>query len=232
MQNSKYHSSPISQNAKTGPMFVSTSDRRTCPDSCPLKANGCYVVGPVGWHWDKVTAGKRGDTFAGFLEKVRRLPGKTFWRHNQAGDLPGENEIIDGAMLADLVKANTGRNGFTYTHKPVLDRQNGPVKENREAIAAANRDGFTVNLSANGLNHADELAALGIGPVATILPDGITENTTTPSGRKVVICPAQKIEGMNCARCRLCARGQRSVVVGFMPHGAAKKKAAVIAAVN
>jgi len=189
-------------------MFVSTSDRRTCPDSCPLKANGCYVVGPVGWHWDKVTAGKRG------------------------GDLPGENEVIDGAMLADLVKANTGRNGFTYTHKPVLDRQNGPVKENREAIAAANRDGFTVNLSANGLKHADELAALGIGPVATILPDGITENTTTPAGRKVVICPAQKIDGMNCARCRLCARGQRSVVVGFMPHGAAKKKAAAIAAVN
>jgi hypothetical protein len=183
-------------------------------------------------HWRKVTDGKRGTGWEDFRRAVANLPQGQLWRHNQAGDLPGESDRISVPMLEDLVRANKGRRGFTYTHKPVLDRQRGEVVENREAIAKANREGFTINLSANGLKHADELAALKIAPVVTLLPSGIEDNTTTPNGRKVVVCPAQKIDGITCAKCRLCARADRSVIIGFIPHGNAKRKTGAVADKN
>lgn len=231
--NIQVHFTASSSNAKTGPIPVSTTSNNTCPDSCPLKAGGCYANGgPLGMHWRKVSKFERGSGWEDFRRAIANLPQGQLWRHNQAGDLPGENDKISAPLLEDLVRANRGRRGFTYTHKPVLDRQRGPVVENREAIAKANREGFTINLSANGLRHADELAALKIGPVATILPPGVEENTMTPDGRKVVVCPAQKFDGITCAKCRLCSRADRSVIVGFMPHGASKRKTGAVAVNN
>ena len=227
-----FHLTRSSSNEKTGPIPVSTSPDSTCPDSCPLKGKGCYVVGPIKWHWDKVSRGERGSPWESFLDELRTLPRGQLWRHNQAGDLVGENQEIALELLKDLVKANQGRKGFTYTHKPVLNEQAGPVESNRAAIKEANAQGFTINLSANGLNHADKLAALGIGPVCTILPDQNPVNRTTPQGRKVVICPAQTRKNTTCASCGLCQRADRSVIVGFMPHGSQQKKALAIARAN
>ena len=230
--NPTFHLTRSSSNEKTGPIPVSTSPASTCPDSCPLKGNGCMVIGPFKWHWDKVSRGERGSPWESFLDELRTLPKGQLWRHNQAGDLPGNNEEISSEFLKDLVRANQGRRGFTYTHKPVLREQAGPVERNRAAIKEANAQGFTINLSANGLNHADKLAALNIGPVCTILPDQNPVNRTTPQGRKVVICPAQTRENTTCASCGLCQRADRSVIVGFMPHGSQQKKALAIARAN
>jgi hypothetical protein len=227
-----FHLTRSSSNEKTGPIPVSTSPASTCPDSCPLKGNGCMVIGPFKWHWDKVSRGERGGAWEVFLDELRTLPRGQLWRHNQAGDLPGDNEEILPEFLKDLVNANQGRKGFTYTHKPVLSEQAGPVESNRAAIKEANAQGFTINLSANGLNHADKLAALGIGPVCTILPDQNPVNRVTPQGRKVVICPAQTRDNTTCASCGLCQRADRSVIVGFMPHGSQQKKALEIARAN
>ncbi len=227
-----FHLTRSSSNTKLGPIPASTSPASTCPDSCPLKNKGCYVVGPIKWHWDKVSRGERGSAWEVFLDELRSLPRGQLWRHNQAGDLPGDNEEILPEFLKDLVNANQGRKGFTYTHKPVLSEQAGPVESNRAAIKEANAQGFTINLSANGLNHADKLAALGIGPVCTILPDQNPVNRVTPQGRKVVICPAQTRDNTTCASCGLCQRTDRSVIVGFMPHGAQQKKALAIARAN
>jgi hypothetical protein len=227
-----FHLTRSSDNAKTGPIPVSTLPQFTCPDSCPLKGNGCMVIGPMKWHWDKVSRGERGSAWEAFLNELRSLPRGQLWRHNQAGDLAGKNQEIALELLKDLVNANQGRKGYTYTHKPVLDDQEGPVQSNRAAIKNANAQGFTINLSANGLNHADKLAALGIGPVCTILPDQNPVNRITPQGRKVVICPAQTRNNTTCATCGLCQRADRSVIVGFMPHGAQQKKALAIARAN
>jgi hypothetical protein len=231
------HLTLSSSNVKTGPIPVSTSGRSTCPDACPLKKSnggkGCYGEGgPLSWHWSAVDRADRGATFDGLCDAIAGLPVGQVWRHNQVGDLPGDNNHVNGALLGKLARANRGRRGFTYTHKPVLDEQSGPVENNRKAIAAANRDGFVVNLSANGLAHADKLAALNIGPVVTILPDSLGLNTKTPEGRRVVVCPAQVRKNVTCATCQLCSRGDRSVIVGFIPHGASKKHVAKMAEGN
>lgn len=222
-----------SRNAKTGDMPVSTTSADTCPSACPLRADnagGCYAAaGPLAMHWRKVSSGERGTDWKTFCDTVAALPEGTLWRHNQAGDLPGLGDKIDRAALRQLVDANRGRKGFTYTHKPMTSAAN------RKAIKSANASGFTINLSANNLSHADTLAALGIGPVVAVLPRDHVGNTATPEGRKVIQCPATRDDledrgkTINCKDCGLCAIAERDFIVGFPAHGAAAKKADSVA---
>lgn len=214
----------ISRNAKTGPIPVTTSSAETCPDACPLKKNGCYADGgPLGLFWRKVTERKAGLAFADAIAQIRALPKGTLWRHNQSGDLAGAGDQIDATALDQLVGANRGKRGFTYTHKPVHSLAN------QLAIRAANAAGFTINLSANTLAEADRLAALQIAPVVVVLPADATRATTTPEGRKVAICPATISEGVTCATCGLCALRDRKAIIGFPAHGSAKRKAEAVA---
>lgn len=216
------HLVAVSSNAKTGPIPVSTSSEETCPDVCPFKASKmCYAKsGPLALHWNKVSNGVYNAdlSWSTFLTKIKALRFGQLWRHNQAGDLPGVNEEIDTEKLNELVEANKGKKGFTYTHKPV---ENNP--KNAEAVKNANKNGFTVNLSANNLEHADELLAMNIGPVCSVVPINQTKNTVTPKGTKVVICPAAVRENVSCSTCKLCAHSERKYVIGFPAHGTKKK---------
>jgi hypothetical protein len=182
---------------------------------------GCYAkAGPLAIVWKEVD--DIGTDLKEFCDKIASLPNGQLFRHNQAGDLPGTGETIDTKALGAIVKASTGKRGFTYTHKNPFN------KRNANAIAKANRNGFTINLSANNLGHADKLADLGIAPVVTVLPSDGT-STTTPKGRRVVQCPATSRDDVSCKTCQLCQR-QRDVIVGFPAHGAAHRKANAIAA--
>lgn len=205
-----------SANAKTGPIPVSTSSAVTCADDCPFKIKGCYAKGgPLNLHWSKVTSGERGIDWQSFIKQVRNFSAGQLWRHNQAGDLPGVGNAIDATALSQLTEANTGKRGFTYTHKP-------PTGSNLTALRAANAAGFTVNLSANSIGHADQLAKLGL-PVAAVVPQDSPDRFTTPEGNRVVICPAQRVDGLSCDKCRLCAKANRGFIVGFKPHGSGSK---------
>jgi hypothetical protein len=207
-----------SANVKTGPIPTSVTSANSCPTSCPFMGSGCYAEsGPLAIHWAKTSTGERGMSWVDFCGTVEALPVGQLWRHNVAGDLPGHNENIDAAMLGELVHANIGKRGFTYTHKT-----NNPA--NYQWIKAANEWGFTVNLSANNLEHADQLAALEIGPVVTVLPIDAPRTTTTPAGRTVVTCPATYRDDIACNTCQLCQR-QRETIVGFPVHGTSKAKA-------
>ena len=217
--NHTYHLTRVSANSKTGPIPVSTTSSSTCPVTCPLKNNGCYAEhGKVGMHWRKVSSGERGGDVEQFAAQIKRLPRHQLWRYGQAGDLPGDGHRIDAHALAVIVEANKGRRGFAYTHYPVDDPANAA------AIAAANAAGFTINLSANNLDHADELAVADIGPVVVLLPPEQTKPTLTPAGRHVSVCPASIRDDIDCARCGVCAT-DRVAIIGFPAHGSGKAKA-------
>jgi len=218
------HTTPKSKNVKTGEIPVTTTTADTCPDDCAFKDNGCYAQqGPLALHWAKVTKGERGDTWKEFLFKVQSFKADQLWRHNQAGDLAGDGKRLDAEANDQLADANVGKRGFTYTHYPVLtDRHNAQV------VKRMNDKGFVVNLSGNNLAHADALYDLGIAPVTTVLPETQTTNTTTPKGRKVVVCPATIRDNVSCATCQLCARN-RDAIVGFPAHGTSKRKANEVA---
>lgn len=214
------HLTKVSTNVKTGPMPVSTTEKASCPNSCSLKGNGCYAEsGPLGIHWAAVSNGKRGTSWAEFCEAISKLPRGIVWRHNQAGDLPGDGLSINVHMFNMLIAANKGRKGFTYTHYNVLNNES-----NRTWVHAANKEGFTVNLSAESYQEADKLAALNIGPVVTIQAEGMAHITYTPEGRKVITCPATYRDDVSCYTCKLCQKQDRPIIA-FPVHGTSKKKA-------
>ena len=204
-----------SGNKKLGPIPASISSAETCPPSCSFYGNGCFAEFHVlRAHWSKVP--ERGLKWGQFLELIRALPEGQIWRHNVAGDLPGEGEELDVAKLFDLAHANSGRRGFSFSHK-----KQGPFK--MPAIRRVNELGFTVNVSADSLEEADELASWRV-PVAVVLPhDAPNKGIRTPAGRHVVVCPAET-HGLTCARCQLCANADRKSIVGFKAHGQWKQR--------
>lgn len=216
----------VSGNRKTGPMPVSTSNSSTCPDACPIKLKGCYAkYGPTGLAWRNVDSGKAKSAveWPQFIRQVKALSRGVLWRHNQAGDLNGSNNEIDGLALRQLVNANRGKRGFTYTHYPM------DTIANMMAVHQANNEGFTINLSGNNIAHADELKALNVGPVVVMMPRDASKVTVTPAGNKVVICPAENSDKVNCVKCGICADAKRDYIIGFRAHGTAAKTVEVIA---
>jgi hypothetical protein len=234
-----------SRNAKTGAISTTMTSAKACPNDCPLKNAGCYADGgATAINWRKITSGEMGLPWQEFIAAVKtKIIKGALWRHNVAGDLQSDGITIDADKLADLTKANKGKRGFTYTHHNTLNHA-----ANREAVKAANAGGFTVNLSANNLAHADALAAQNIAPVASVLPAEYqrcknepladykrrvaTLPKTTPDGRPVTICPATFIDVVNCANCGLCQNQNRKAIVGFPAHGFRTKKADKIAREN
>jgi hypothetical protein len=156
-----------------------------------------------------------------FCIAIASLPAGQLWRLNQAGDLPGRGEEVNLSELRQLLRANKGKRGFSYSHKR--------SPEALAAIREANAEGLTVNLSGNSLADADALAETKAGPVVCVLPESQKANCATPAGRKVVICPATYREGVSCASCQLCQRAERSVIIGFPAHGTQKRKASAVA---
>ena len=224
----------ISFNKKTGPIPVTMSESSTCPDSCPWKGtNGCYaeysrtgmqfralstdgiseagrkVISPIPWEQ--------------LCRHISVLPRGQVWRKNIAGDLPGIGDTLDHQMLDQLVRANTkaGAKGFCYTHKPV--GFTGQLLINACAIRAANTQGFTISLSADGLKQADRLSDLNIAPVVAVVDKDAGKRFTTPAGRGCVVCPAE-YTNLTCDRCRLCIKKNRTSIVCFRAHGPGRVK--------
>ena len=221
------HFMRVSSNAKTGPIPVSMSPKFTCPNSCELKANGCYAEsGNTNIHWNRLSTGaydqsKNVFEWSYFCAEITKLPKGQLWRHNVAGDLPSDDAInIDHNKMVQLILSNDKRKGFTYTHYDCENNQ-----DNAMIVNCANQSGFTVNLSANSIAHADRLVALNIGPVVTIMPMDCDKVTITPNGNTIVQCPATYNDNVQCANCGICAVSTRKAIIGFPVHGTSKGKA-------
>lgn len=227
-----YHLTVKSTNRKTGKIPVSTSSQKTCPDSCQLK-KVCYAdVGCLKWHWDKVSNGtqKNLSNWEGFVEKIGALPKDQLWRHNQAGDLVGKKDVICAYSLDDLIEANKGKRGFTYTHYPIIKEQykgnesneaNGIVGFNKLCVQRANDGGFTVNVSADNLEIAEKLFNEGL-PTVSVVSEDAPAKGKTKNGIPYIVCPAQVKEGVTCHSCGLCQKSQRKAIIAFQVHGTHK----------
>lgn len=219
-----YHLTKKSSNAKTGPIAVSTTSRDSCSPSCPLFNNGCYAeTGPLKLHWDRVSAGPyddkpRGTDLESFVSALKSLPEGSCFRHNQAGDLPSSQGIINIHAFGLIANACHERKltAWTYTHHDLTHYGN------REIVKHAPQMGMTVNASAHSQSHAAELHKQGI-PSVCIVPKNESRKTWEHDGVKFLVCPAQWSD-KNCAECKLCSVAERSCVVAFKAHGTQAKK--------
>tara|TARA_Y100000401_G_scaffold115271_1_gene118700 strand:- start:20147 stop:20881 length:735 start_codon:yes stop_codon:yes gene_type:complete len=201
----------VSGNSQTGPIPVSTSGKDTCNPKCPL-IKKCYAK-KLFWinnDWNKVSSGERGTDYSTFTNSIRKLPHGQLWRHNQAGDIPSPNrpDLVD-----QLIKANRGRRGFTYTswdHKDKL-------------FLRAKRAGFTINKSCYTASSAAATAARGIPAVFSGAPVEYRDVTAwTEFGVRFVVCPTKRnspaAKKVQCATCQLCHTRPDNTVIVFPLH--------------
>jgi hypothetical protein len=215
---------PSSSNTQLGPIPASTTEKASCPSTCPLK-EVCYANFHFqGAAWKKVA--EKGMLWSEFISKVRRIAPGAIWRHNVSGDLPKDGEgNIDQQKVRQLVVANRGRKGYTYTHHLLTD-------DNLNIIKEANNNGFTISASCESVDVADSVMTKHGIPAVAVVPS--TESRrffTTTNGRKVVVCPAKIHDNVNCATCGICSNPDRTFIVAFPAHGTAKKKTDAIVTV-
>lgn len=96
---------------------------------------------------------------------------------------------------------------------------------NIRAIEAANKAGFTINISCDSLAASDLVALITAAPQSVVLSSTEKRHSlTTPAGRKVVVCPATYRDDINCATCQICAdKSPQRAVIGFPAHGTKKR---------
>lgn len=207
------------RNKKTGGIPTTRTDRRSCPASCPFNhGNGCYAAaGPEAIHWRKLD--HAGLSFEALLALIRALPKGQLWRHNTAGDLPDPSTVAGRVAIADLVAANRGRRGFTYSHHRL-------TRDAVQWFRAATANGFTINASTESESAADSAVAKGLRVVLAV-PSTIRRRFwRTPDGHPVVVCPAVTFPGrVTCATCQLCHGRPQNVVIAFPAHGSKKAAA-------
>ena len=213
------------QSRKVGDMPVSYSPRKTCPDTCSLKNNGCYGEHfPIRLHWDRMSNDQNDnwDEFVSSVRKFRQENPDRLWRYNIVGDIVGNNGKIDFPRLKKLVKANNGGDVIAYTHK--YTRQ-----ENLAHIRYAVKRGFNLNLSADNTGDALVLRKKTNLPVTAVLsvtknqyekmPDSEKQDyRSNLSVNKIVICPEQTGAVKDCQSCKLCSNPKRKSIVGFLKH--------------
>lgn len=215
----KYIFVSTSGNRKTGPIPQTYNASSTCPPSCVHYRTTCYAEQfHTRLSWNRVDS--QGIELDELTHNIRLLPKSQLWRFAVAGDLPGDGESVDAYALGQIVKANTGRRGFTYTHKHGAKA----IKWARHAT----QWGFTVNLSADDAGHADRLAKHGL-PVAVMVPMDTPKHSMTPGGLPILVCPAQTTDHITCENCGLCQRADRASIIGFRAHGMRAKQADLMA---
>ena len=168
--------------------------------------------------WAQLNKGAKGISWSEFLLQLRKIvPLGVLWRHNTAGDLPHNDGNIDYLQLKQLINANRGRKGFTYSHH-ILNEHNIICLQNSNAL------GFTVNASCESVDDADRvMTEYKLPAVAVVNSDKTDRFYKTESGRKVITCPATIHENVTCATCGLCQVADREFIIAFPAHGVAKK---------
>jgi len=213
------------QSRKVGDMPTTYSPRKTCPDTCSLKKNGCYGEKfPIKLHWDRYSNDQK-DNWEELVSDVRKFRQENpdrLWRYNIVGDIVGNNTKIDFPRLKKLVKANNGGNVIAYTHKHSKE-------ENLAHIRYAVKRGFTINLSTDKLDEGISLHKKTKLPTTVVL--GVSKKKYHAlkdqvrkdyhkflSDRKIVICPEQTGAIESCQSCKLCSNAKRKSIVGFLKH--------------
>jgi hypothetical protein len=223
------HLTRRSANEKTGAIAVTTNSQNTCSRSCsfhPDNGGGCYAWSGYHLrnHWQKVSTGDRGKPWREHLADLAALPAGEKLRLCQAGDFPATGQNISERYVRALAKAVRHLKAWSYTHHPLNP-------SNVKLLRLLNRQGVTINASTETEAAADAAVAAGLPAVLAVDSEESRAQWNTAAGNRVIVCPAQRRDGVTCSDCMLCQKRGRRVIVAFLAHGTGRKRAqAAIAA--
>lgn len=219
-------------NKKTGPIPTAyigrdpREARKSCEAvKCPLLGHGCYAWEgklPQG-HWMIQRANRKAPGSREGARGLRQaLAAAPRARSARIGALGDPSTVRPGRLLAAVRRLRAaGLRVLSYTH--------------------AWRTGAACHLKsvcmASTENDAGSEAALADGwRPAQVVPADTDTMYTLPSGKRLLVCPAQRTPGVTCDRCRVCdpkhpvwtAWNARDIVgIAFRDHSRAGGGAAV-----
>ncbi len=231
MSDFNYSFVAVSSNSKTGGIAVTSTSSESCPTACPFiktiiadsikkQLNGCFAdYSFTGIQWRALD--KHGIDFAQLLRNLRHLDKFAKLRLNVMGDLPHKDQTILVDLFNQLVDIIVKRqlNTILYSHHDLT------IESNLLAFQQAFKRGLHVNASCESIQQAQHALNNGINAVV-VLPVGSIEKTMKIDDVRVVRCPNEYNDRIQCINCMLCAkdRTQNRVVIGFTAHGTGKTK--------
>jgi hypothetical protein len=121
--------------------------------------------------------------------------------------------------MRGMIAAVKHLKAYTYTHHSLT------LGENLSLIKQANRQGFTINVSTENETAADDAIAAGLPAVMVVSSGESRTSWHTPAGNVVLVCPAQRENTKTCSSCMLCHKRGKRIIIGFLAHGSAKRRA-------
>jgi hypothetical protein len=225
-----YSFTAVSQNSKTGNIAVTSTSSDSCPTSCPfiktvivdavkMQLNGCYAdYSYTGIQWRKLD--KTGLDFKALLSNIRHMDKSAKLRLNVMGDLPHKDQTILVDLFNQLVDIIVKRqlNTILYSHHDLT------IESNLIAFQSAFKQGLHVNASCESIEQAKTALDNGINAVL-VMPLN-SPKVQKIDDVKVVQCPNEYNEKIQCINCMICAkdRTQNRVIIGFTAHGTGKTK--------
>ena len=167
--------------------------------------------------------------FISLIKKSNLVEIQSFYeQYKQYSDISALNEV---AFRWTCENGHLDIAQWLYQIKPTIDIS----AQDEEAFRGTCQNGHlevaqwlyhikpTINISANSVEEAEKYFEQGF-PSVVVVPENQPEKTTTKTGKKLVVCPEQTGKAESCAKCLLCARKNRKVIIGFRVHGAGKNK--------
>lgn len=210
---------PKSNNSKTGGIPVTYRPVSTCPTDCPFlptgEIGGCYGTGRI-FGMARKYAGETDVESATWKIRLGKDRSARYLRDRVVGDVVTDEGALDRDYVAGISAVATDNKlvPFGYTHAWRLFTP--------DDVAFLRGTGYVMNASVE--THADAQRAIDLG-LPTVIVDDDTDEGATVAGRRLVTCPAEVRDDVNCASCGLCAKPNRSVLIRFTIHGTARAKA-------
>jgi hypothetical protein len=231
MSDLNYSFVAVSSNSKTGGIAVTSTSSASCPSACPFiktviadavkkQLNGCYAdYSYTGIAWRKLDV--IGLDYSQLLSNIRHLDKGAKLRLNVMGDLAHKDQTILIDLFNQLVDVVVKRQLQTilYSHHDLS------IESNLIAFQSAFKRGLHVNASCESIQQAQHALNNGINAVV-VLPVGSIEKTLKIDDVRVVRCPNEYNDHIQCINCMLCAKDRTTnrVVIGFTAHGTGKTK--------
>lgn len=218
-----------SSNSKTGPVSTTYAPQASCPQSCPLRDAGCYAEGGlVGIHTRQVNraaraASKRQTTSAAIAaaeaRAIDKLSGQRPMRLHVVGDARTTAAARILAAAANRYMAKAGQVVWTYTHA-------------WRTVARRAWDKISVLASTEQLSDAKLAMRQGYAVAVVVAQHPVDGKAWVDgeTGLKVIPCPAQTRQAVQCVDCKLCWRDgwlrESGAVIAFESHGYRKRMVA------